>query len=92
MECLIHIKMGDHGPEVSLGSLATSVEVRFDMSVTVRGNGESSFVRSEVNGLATITDLCGIVWEVPTAKAYLDAADRQGIPVSMVLESIAGRP
>lgn len=60
------------------------VEVRPDLTVTVVGPDGKS-VTTEAEGYIKGLSLSGVEMYAKTAPAYLDAAERQGIPVVITL-------
>jgi hypothetical protein len=91
MTTLVQFGADIDGPTITLGPDVQRVEIRPDLSVRVVGNvpklAGAKFPRcvlSEADGTATLTDVWGRRHEVLTARAYLLAAERQGIPVETV--------
>lgn len=92
MTTLVEFGATVDGPVIRLGPDVQHVEVRPDLSVRVVGTvpqvAGAKFPRcvlSEADGKATLTDVWGRRHEVLTARAYLAAAEAQGIPIHTIL-------
>lgn len=92
MTSLIIFGTDDHGPTITLGPDVEHVEVHPDLSVTVvgpvppyPGARYPTRVTSTADGTATLTCRDGKRYEVLTARAYLGAAERQGVPIRTIL-------